>query len=488
MASRFRRGSAGWFPRWLLIWTMLPVLILGCVTNPITPETYQRGTPPPIIGPIITGAVPGVAQAIHGEWWEALFYGAVAVGGITTAVVFNSNEPILTAGIAVAGVSSLVSLTDAAVTTFRRYRQYAALEQRLLEVDDFLTVDRVTTERLFSALYRTYEREPVASLVLRNGSEMTISDVVVRLDVPGMVDVPAEVRLMASIPPGGEVDVPVSMTLSPRLQQLTDTSQFTGTVRVDFTALSVAGSTSLPISFDVLHRNAMTWDDDRKLGTFITPNDASVRVFSRSVASAIRTAGSDGVNARLRTAAALYAAMGEYGSVYVIDPATPFIETRGNRTAVDFIQYPFDTLQSRTGDCDDLVSLYTALLESLGIPTMLVTGPGHIFMALDTGVPVGQRSEVSAQSDLIIEYGGSVWVPVEVTLVGSTFLDSWLSAAAQYRAWEADDALAIHTVADAWRLFRPTSVPDDGWDPDVPSSSKLQERMESEMARLRGVQ
>ncbi len=471
-----------------LIVALLPALLIGCVTNPITPDTYRRGTPPPVFGPIITGAIPGLPQALHGEWWEALAYGAVAAGGIATAIVFNSNNPILTTGVTVAGVASLASLVDSGVTTFQRYRQYTELEERLYEVDDFLNIDEIHHDSLFSALYRTYEENPVASVVLRNTSEFTLTDVVVQVDVPGLVDVPAEVRLTVTIPPAGTVEVEIPMSLSPRLQELTETSQFTGEIAVMFRALSVSGSISDPISFDVFHRNAMTWDDDRKLGTFVTPNDASVRVFSRSVANATRASQTESINPRVRTATALYAAMGEYGTVYVIDPATPFIETRESRTAVDFIQYPTDTLRSRTGDCDDLVSLYTSLLESMGIPTMLVTGPGHILMAFDTGIPADRRSEVSAQADLIVEHDGSIWVPVEVTLVGSSFLDAWLSAAAQYQVWREDEVLSTHELADAWNIYPPTSVPDTGWDPAVPSRSVLQRRMDSELAQLRGLQ
>ncbi|MEE8441722.1 MAG: hypothetical protein V3S41_08380, partial [Spirochaetia bacterium] len=123
-----------------------------------------------------------------------------------------------------------------------------------------------------------------------------------------------------------------------------------------------------------------------------------------------------------------------------------------------------------------------------GIPTMLVTGPGHILMAFDTGIPADRRSEVSAQADLIVEHDGSIWVPVEVTLVGSSFLDAWLSAAAQYQVWREDEVLSTHELADAWNIYPPTSVPDTGWDPAVPSRSVLQRRMDSELAQLRGLQ
>ncbi|MDI6781269.1 MAG: transglutaminase family protein [bacterium] len=47
---------------------------------------------------------------------------------------------------------------------------------------------------------------------------------------------------------------------------------------------------------------------------------------------------------------------------------------------------PVGKVRLKKGDCDDLSVLYAACLESAGIPTALVSVPGHIFVIFDTGV------------------------------------------------------------------------------------------------------
>ena len=83
----------------------------------------------------------------------------------------------------------------------------------------------------------------------------------------------------------------------------------------------------------------------------------------------------------------MFEALRLYGINYVIDPNSSYIELSSQAEAVDYLQFPHQTLFYRGGDCDDLSILYSALLESVGIETAFITIPGHIYMAfaLDIG-------------------------------------------------------------------------------------------------------
>ena len=462
-------------------------LLAGCVTNPITPRNYQAGSPPPVLGPILTAILPGVPQLIYGEFGEAAIYGALFLGSVTASIAGASGSVLSTAGAAVGMVTVAASIADVIVTTGTRYRQYTAIQAALGRVGEFVSSPGVKTERLFSAQYRQYQKEPVATVTVDNLSDYPLTDLVVSLAVPNLLEVDAQARVEGAVEPRGRRAVSLSVSLSPSLLDLTETTQFEGTVTVSYRAASVPASVTRPVVFEVLHKNAMTWDDDRKLGTFVTPNDAAVRIFGRSVAVFAAKRADGSLPLRLQTAAALFAALGEYGIVYVIDPATPFIEYRESKVAVDYVEYPVETLRSRTGDCDDLVSLYTALLESVGIPAMLVTGPGHIFLAFDSGVPLSELGRVWRLPESVFEYGGSLWVPVEATLVGASFVESWRSAADQYRAWTEQGGIARYPVRDAWKLYPPAAVPDKGWDPVPPAGEALGKRLDKELVELRSM-
>jgi len=115
------------------------------------------------------------------------------------------------------------------------------------------------------------------------------------------------------------------------------------------------------------------------------------------------------------------AALDIYGLAYAQDPATPYAEFSNTDTAVDFLQFPNQTLEYKGGDCDDLSILFCALLESVGIETAFITVPGHIFAAFRLeGDEKSVLAAISNRNDFILRNGG-VWVPVEVTSISGGF-------------------------------------------------------------------
>ncbi len=136
----------------------------------------------------------------------------------------------------------------------------------------------------------------------------------------------------------------------------------------------------------------MTWDDDRKAAAFVTSTDPDVLLFAKNTASdAGSKANPPAINATFRIAMALFQAMNLQGVSYVTDPTTPYESSSKNKTALDFLQFPMQTLAYRAGDCDDLSILYAALLEAAGIRTAFITVPGHIYVAFDLGHAEGGR-------------------------------------------------------------------------------------------------
>ena len=61
---------------------------------------------------------------------------------------------------------------------------------------------------------------------------------------------------------------------------------------------------------------------------------------------------------------------------------------------VETVQIPIKTLEYRAGDCDDMVTLLAALLESIGYETRFVamgTRPGHFqHVFLEAQLPSGE--------------------------------------------------------------------------------------------------
>ena len=138
-----------------------------------------------------------------------------------------------------------------------------------------------------------------------------------------------------------------------------------------------------------------------------------------------------------------------------MDPSTPYIEYSKNKQAVDYLQFPNQTMGFKAGDCDDLSILYCALLESVGvIRTAFITVPEHIFMAFSLDISRGIREELLAPEDLIIKEG-TAWIPLEVTERKGGFLAAWQLGARQWREQSAKGQAGFFSLADAWKATSP---------------------------------
>ena len=203
----------------------------------------------------------------------------------------------------------------------------------------------------------------------------------------------------------------------------------------------------------VLDRNALTWSDDRKAAAFVSARDPQALAFSRAVSVSVKDVVRQGIIGSLQSAIAIHEALLLDKITYVQDPASAL--TTSNKEIVDFIQYPRQTLEFRSGKCGDLTVLYCSLLESIGIPTALITVPGHILMAFDLQVTEKEaRAGLSRPEDLIFQ-DGRAWLPIETTVRTGHFLDAWAEGVHQWRTGTEQKTAAFYPVREAWKLYNP---------------------------------
>jgi hypothetical protein len=59
----------------------------------------------------------------------------------------------------------------------------------------------------------------------------------------------------------------------------------------------------------------------------------------------------------------MFEALRLYGINYVVDPASSYAALSEDASGLDSLNYPYQTLYYRSGDCDDLSILFCSLLE-----------------------------------------------------------------------------------------------------------------------------
>ncbi len=212
----------------------------------------------------------------------------------------------------------------------------------------------------------------------------------------------------------------------------------------------------------ILKRNALTWDDTKKLASFITPFDPVVKSFARRIVNVAKEIWSNEEyylpTRNLKIANAVWSTLTTLGLTYVSDPKG-IKSSFGSEDSIDYVQYARELLESKSGDCDDFVVLFCSVIENLGIETILVTVPGHIFLMFDTGIKPSELKTYVTDDQMVIvnTQDNKVWLPLELTYIAErkSFVEAWKKAIVTYQ--NNRDKIEMVYTNQAQIIFTPIS-------------------------------
>lgn len=187
---------------------------------------------------------------------------------------------------------------------------------------------------------------------------------------------------------------------------------------------------------------------------------------------------------KVLTAIALYEALCQYGVKYMVDPKSSYASLSKDAFAIDFVQFPQQTLQYRGGDCDDLTVLYCALFESLGIPTAFITIPGHIYMAFSLGMRPEEAQRSFQHPEDIISIGDTTWFPLEVTSLDGKFLEAWQLGAREWRDSSAAGQAILYPTSEAWATYEPVGIIGGSYTVAIPREDLVASAFNRELQRV----
>jgi tetratricopeptide (TPR) repeat protein len=339
-------------------------------------------------------------------------------------------------------------------------------------------------QRVFPVFYRYYDETPLGSVSLTNEERRSIEDVQVSFYVPQYMEAPKVVAEFESLDNQEEITVDLRALFNEGILDVTETTSVQARIIVSYNHDGNRLTAERADTLQVQNRNQMTWDDDRRAAAFVTAGDPTVQRLSRNVTSLTRSLGNVAVNERIRNAMAIHETLNLYGMEYVIDPDSSYIQLSQNENALDYLQFPVQTLDYRAGDCDDLSILYCSLFEAIGIPTAFVTIPGHIFMAIDLGMSEEEARNTFAKPEDLIYRENSSWLPIETTVTGQDFLRAWDTGAKQYREHLANDAVGFFPVREAWRTYSPTGFSSQPLGRSLPDEDQIVQEYETTLVAL----
>jgi tetratricopeptide (TPR) repeat protein len=332
----------------------------------------------------------------------------------------------------------------------------------------------LSVANLFPVLYEYYENRPMGRVTITNNSQKTITDLKVFFFVDGYMKAPTPCPSVARLAPGATATVEVNALFSEKVLEVTEQTRITAKLSFDYAVevWELHQETTVPLNLHA--RNEITWDDDRKAAAFVSSRDPAVLQFGRNTATWVEDVGAEAVNWNLRMAMGIWEALRLYGMTYVADTTSPY-EVKSKQTgAVDFLQFPRETLKYTTGDCDDLSILYCSLLQSLNIDTAFITVPGHIYAAVSLGLSPEDAKRIFSRPDDLVYSGTDTWLPVEITALGSSFIEAWALGASEWREASKNGTEGFYPVRAAWEEYKPVGFPGEQVEPAMPSMAAFQ--------------
>ena len=327
--------------------------------------------------------------------------------------------------------------------------------------EPFSPID-IRIQPVFPILYQFYDHGPFGSIVLNNTGPDTLSDVRLSFFVSTYMDSPKTFARFDRVRRGELVEAELLAMFNNRILRVTEGERVTAEITVEYTALGRTSSQTIREAVQIHNRNALTWDDDRKAAAFVTARDPNVLRYARNTAGIVEESPLRAINTNFTIAMALFESFHNFGITYVVDPQSAYEKLSQDALALDFVQFPSQTLEYRAGDCDDLAILFNALLESVGIETAFITTPGHIYSAFSLDMwPDDAERTFGSLSDLIVE-DDTVWLPVEITALRQGFVGAWQVGARQWREHSRTGEAEIYLTRRAWQVYPPVGSPGDG--------------------------
>lgn len=344
-----------------------------------------------------------------------------------------------------------------------------------------IEISTIEIGEIFAAAYKYYESHPLGKVAITNNTDRTYSKVKVSFGIKDFMDYPTEIEI-ASIDPKQKIELQLKPVFNNKILEVTENTPLQSELALTYYLAGEAKTVKRTFPVMLYERQAIRWDQKAKVGAFVTSKDPVITDFTRAAVQPYVDLYPN-LDKSLVYARVLYDTLGVMGVSYIVDP-TPFQEFSENTAIVDYTQYPRDVLNRKSGDCDDLSMMFAAALENIGVETALVDVPGHVFMMFNTGLAEKERKTIGFPDEQLVLYQGSVWIPVEMTMVGSSFTRAWQKGAEEYRDWTAKGKADIISIHKAWEQFKPVTLPSSDFRPAKVKSEEIEAKYKGELETL----
>lgn len=339
-------------------------------------------------------------------------------------------------------------------------------------------ISTVTLGNIFAANYKWYLKNPLGKAVVTNNVNVPFLNVKVTFKLKDYMDFGFDTEIK-KLDAKQTVEVPLIATLNNKILDVAEDTPIQAEFELTYFEDGERRAVSLTKPLRLYSRNAIAWDDPRKIANFITYKDEPVKNFKAVVSMEFKNRKAAALNGNIVKAMKLWNALAEHGVKFAANPANPFEAAHDDPNfPIDYTQYPRETLKRKTGQCSDLTSLYAALLLDNEVGVAILDYPGHMTLMFDTGAE--DALEAGLEPDLLVEYEGTMWAPIEVTYVGKPFYEALSKGAYAYKAEASKGRVKVIDVDKTFAEYEAVTMSKPDSLPVLPEAAALEKRYEDQ--------
>jgi len=132
-----------------------------------------------------------------------------------------------------------------------------------------IEIDTIRLLPLFPVLYHFYDDHPVGSVLIRNTGKKAVEDISVSLFVERYMDNPMQCGQPVTLAPGEEWAVDLFGLFNESVMEITEGTKVSAKISVSHPLDKENFSRDYKEALEFYNRNAMSWDDDKKIASFI---------------------------------------------------------------------------------------------------------------------------------------------------------------------------------------------------------------------------
>ncbi|MBR4374239.1 MAG: hypothetical protein IKP49_07770 [Treponema sp.] len=317
-----------------------------------------------------------------------------------------------------------------------------------------VTADIAQDDNVFPLTYSLYKEAPFATITLKNNETAEIRNVKVSFRAGKYTGSEHECGRVAIIKKRRTSQIDLSADFSKEILNFTEEGKIPGEIVVEYELLGQKRKSVSQVIIPVYNRNQFRWTDPNVLASFISPTAPEILEYSKVLVGLARSHQRSGLNRNLQYAIYVYEGMRLSGIACKEDETTPYNDMHQDYDAVDYVQYPYQTMMYKAGDKDDIGVLFMSLLQSTGIDAAFIPTPEDFIVAINLKLDWAKSASMFDGKDRILNINDEVWIPISMSLIKEGFMNSWYQAVDVLNEMQQNgEEIEFYSINEAWQTY-----------------------------------